>query len=140
MVTAREVMTPDVECVRASDNVLDAARKMVDFDVGSLPICGEDGKLKGMLTDRDIVVEVVAAHRDPSGVHASELAKGTPITVEADDDVTVVLRMMTLHQIRRVPVLEDKVLVGIIAQADVARAVEREQTGYVVEAVSDPDR
>ncbi len=139
MATAREVMTPGVRCVRASDTVLEAARTLAELGVGSLPICGEDGKLKGMLTDRDIVVKVVATQHDPRGVHAGELAEGTPVMVHADDDVTTVLRLMALHRIRRVPVLDGNELVGIIAQADIARTVGNEQSGLVVSAVSQSD-
>lgn len=104
---------------------------------GSLPICGEDGKLKGMLTDRDIVVKVVAQRNDPIGVMAGELAEGVPFVVQAGDDVTEVLTAMAEHRVRRIPVLEDRKLVGIIAQADVARALGHDSSGRVVEAVSE---
>ncbi|GAA5106379.1 MULTISPECIES: CBS domain-containing protein [Nocardia] len=136
MTTARDIMTPGVQCVRSSDSVLDAARKMADLDIGSLPICGEDNQLKGMLTDRDIVVKVIAQRMDPIGVKAGELAQGTPVMVQADDDVSKVCEVMSQHQIRRVPVLENDQLVGIVAQADVARELDNPQAGSVVEAVS----
>jgi CBS domain-containing protein len=74
--TAREIMTPDPVCARSSDSVLDAARRMAELGVGSLPICGEDNKLKGLITDRDIVVKVIAAANDPRAVHVGELAQG----------------------------------------------------------------
>ncbi|MFC9994860.1 CBS domain-containing protein [Nocardia sp. NPDC127526] len=137
MTTAREIMTPGVECVRSSDTALDAARKMVDIDVGALPICGEDGKLKGMLTDRDIVVKVVAERKDPIGIHVGDLAQGVPVLVRADDDVQKVLTTMAQHRIRRVPVIDGDELVGIISQADVARAASAEQTGRVVGEISE---
>ncbi|MCM6772607.1 CBS domain-containing protein [Nocardia sp. CDC159] len=136
MTTARDIMTPGVECIRSSDTVLEAARKMAHLDVGALPICGEDNQLKGMLTDRDIVVKVIAQRKDPLGVHASELAQGTPVMVQADDDVAKVCEVMSQHQIRRVPVLENDRLVGIVAQADVARQLDNPKAGSVVEAVS----
>ncbi|MGK8488689.1 CBS domain-containing protein [Nocardia asiatica] len=135
MTTARDIMTPNVECVRSSDTVVAAAQRMAELNVGALPICGEDDKLKGMLTDRDIVVKVIAQRKDPLGVDAGELG-GELITVEADDDVRKVMSVMSQHQVRRVPVLENGRLVGIIAQADVATTVENAQSGSTVEAIS----
>ncbi|MVU77306.1 CBS domain-containing protein [Nocardia sp. ET3-3] len=137
MTTAREIMTPDCQCVRSSDSVVEAARRLADLDVGALPICGEDERLKGMLTDRDIVVKVVAQRKDPLGMKAGDLAEGLPVTVDADADVSTVLRLMSEHQVRRVPVLENRRLVGIIAQADIARALRNRESGEVVEAISE---
>ncbi|GAB0104270.1 CBS domain-containing protein [Nocardia sp. JMUB6875] len=134
--TARDIMTPECQCVRSSDSVLDAARKLVELEVGALPICGEDNKLKGMLTDRDIVVKVVAQRKDPIGLKAGDLAEGVPVVAQADDDVDQVVRLMAEHQIRRIPVLDRTELVGIIAQADIARALENRASGEVVEAIS----
>ncbi|WP_062992850.1 CBS domain-containing protein [Nocardia anaemiae] len=136
MTTARELMTEGVQCVRSSDSVVEAAKLMKQLSVGALPICGEDNRLKGMLTDRDIVVKVLAENKDPIGVKAGELAEGTPITVQAGTDAGEVLNVMSVHQIRRVPVLDGDQLVGIVAQADVAVALGRADTGGVVEAVS----
>ncbi|MGK8522463.1 CBS domain-containing protein [Nocardia asteroides] len=135
MTTARDIMTPNVECVRSSDTVVAAAQRMAELDVGALPICGEDDKLKGMLTDRDIVVKVIAQRKDPLGVDAGELG-GELVTVDADDDVRKVMSVMSQHQVRRVPVLEQGRLVGIISQADVATTVDNAQSGSTVEAIS----
>ncbi|MEC3957484.1 CBS domain-containing protein [Nocardia sp. CDC153] len=129
-------MTPDCQCVRSSDTVLTAARKMAELDVGALPICGEDNKLKGMLTDRDIVVKVVAQRKDPIGIDAGDLADGVPVVAQADDDVERVLQLMADHQVRRLPVIDHNELVGIIAQADIARILEHRASGEVVEAIS----
>ncbi|MEV2219641.1 MULTISPECIES: CBS domain-containing protein [Nocardia] len=136
MATARELMTEGVQCVRSSDSVVEAAKLMKQLSVGALPICGEDNRLKGILTDRDIVVKVLAENKDPIGVKAGELAEGTPITVQAGTDADEVLNVMAVHQIRRVPVLDGDQLVGIVAQADVAVALGNADTGGVVEAVS----
>ncbi|HWM04915.1 MAG TPA: CBS domain-containing protein [Actinophytocola sp.] len=136
MTVAREIMTTDPTCVRASETVHDAATKMARLSVGALPICGEDNKLKGMLTDRDIVVRVLAEGKDVRAVHAGELAQGTPVMVRADDDVAEVLRMMSEHKVRRLPVLDGDELVGIVAQADVARALDEPQVGDLVAALS----
>ena len=85
--TAREVMTGGAECVGENDSVLDAAKRLKELDVGAMPICGEDDRLKGMVTDRDIVVKVLAQGRDPSATTAGELGEGKPVTIGADDSV-----------------------------------------------------
>ncbi|MFF5970421.1 CBS domain-containing protein [Streptomyces sp. NPDC012769] len=137
MTTARDIMTADATCVRAAETVVDAARKMVELDVGALPICGPDERLKGMLTDRDIVVKVVAQGKDPSQCTAGELAQGEIVTVSADDDASEVLRVMSEHKIRRVPVIDGHILVGIIAQADIARTLSDDKVGDLVGTVSE---
>jgi CBS domain-containing protein len=136
MTTARDIMTPNPTCVRTSETVLDAARMMADEHVGALPVCGEDNRLKGMLTDRDIVVKVLAAGKDPRAMHAGEVPTGTIVTVKADDDMKQVLRTMNEHKVRRVPVLDGHDLVGIVAQADVARSMPDSKVGDLVDAVS----
>jgi CBS domain-containing protein len=136
MTKAREIMTPDATCVSASDTVLDAAKLMAEHDVGALPICGEDNRLKGMLTDRDIVVRVLAEGKDPRALHAGELAQGEAVTVGADDDAETVMRTMAEHRVRRLPVIDGHKLVGVVAQADVARALPNSETGELVEALS----
>ncbi|MFE5615514.1 CBS domain-containing protein [Streptomyces sp. NPDC056470] len=136
MTTARDLMTADATCVRASETIVEAARKMADLGVGALPICGPDEKLHGMLTDRDIVVKAVARGRDPATCTAGDLAQDTIVTVAADDSAEQVLRVMTENRIRRVPVIDSHVLVGIISQADVARTLPEAQVGDFVETVS----
>jgi CBS domain-containing protein len=134
--TAREVMTGGVECVGENETVLDAAKKLADLDVGSMPICGEDNRLKGMLTDRDIVVKVLAAGKDAAETKAGELGEGKPVTIGADDSVEEALRTMIDHKVRRLPVIDDNRLVGVISQADIATNVEEERVGDLVEAIS----
>lgn len=136
MTTAREIMTSGAECVRESESLLDAAKKMTQLDVGALPICGDDDKLKGMVTDRDIVVKVLASGGDPAGTRAGELAQGEAVTVGADDDIDVVLQTMSRHQVRRLPVIDGHRLVGIIAAADVARALPDRPVGELLDALS----
>ncbi|MEU7033451.1 MULTISPECIES: CBS domain-containing protein [unclassified Streptomyces] len=136
MTTARDLMTADATCVRASETIVEAARKMADLGVGALPICGPDEKLHGMLTDRDIVVKVIARGKDPAACTAGDLAQDSIVTVAADDTAEQVLRVMSEHKIRRVPVIDHHVLVGIIAQADVARTLSEGQVGDFVETVS----
>jgi len=136
MTTARDIMTANATCVSASETVLDAAKKMAAESVGAVPICGEDGKLKGMLTDRDIVVKVLAEGKDPRALHASELAQGEAVTIGADDDAEEIMRTMANHKVRRLPVIDGHKLVGIVAQADVARALPNPDSGELVEALS----
>ena len=137
MTVARELMTPDPTCVKEDETLVDAARKMRDLDVGALPICGSDDRLKGMLTDRDIVVKCLAQGGDPNTATAGDLAEGKPVTVGADDDVRIALEMMQKHQVRRLPVIDDHKLVGIISQADVARELSAGQTGETVAEISE---
>ncbi|ATY11698.1 CBS domain-containing protein [Amycolatopsis sp. AA4] len=136
MTTARDLMTPNAVCVRESDTVNDAARTMAREQLGALPVCGEDNRLKGMLTDRDIVVKVIAEGKDPRAVHAGELAQGEAVTIGADDDVAEILQTMSQHRVRRLPVIDGHDLVGVVAQADVARALPNPDTGVLVEALS----
>ncbi len=136
MTTARDLMTPHVECITESDTLVSAAQRMRDLDVGALPICGDDHRLKGVLTDRDIVVKIVAEGSDPGAVTAGELAQGEPVTIGADDSAEEALRTMAEYQVRRLPVIDGHDLVGILSQADVARSLPDEMVGQVLRAVS----
>ncbi|GLJ62987.1 MULTISPECIES: CBS domain-containing protein [Microbacterium] len=136
MTTARDIMTPSPRCVGEHESLTEAARLLADLDVGSLPICGDDGKLKGMLTDRDIVVKGLAKGADPATTTAGELAEGKPVTVDADQDIRDALTLMQDHQVRRLPVIEDHLLVGIVSQADIALALAPVETGETVEQIS----
>jgi CBS domain-containing protein len=129
-------MTRDVHTVWASDSVLDTARQMADLGVGALPIFAEDNHLAGVVTDRDIVVRVLAAGKDPMAMHTGELAQEQPVTVNVGDDVEDVLNTMERHQVRRVPVLDGQKLAGIISLADIARALPDRTVGTLVEALS----
>ncbi len=136
MTTAREIMSSDVTCVRESESLLEAATRLRDLDVGALPICGDDDQLKGMLTDRDIVVKVLAEGRDPGAVRAGELAQGEAVTIGADDSLDETIRTMKEHGVRRVPVIDGHQLVGIVSQADVAVNLPEDRVGDLVEAIS----
>jgi CBS domain-containing protein len=137
MTVARELMTPDPTCVKEDETLVEAARKMRDLDVGALPICGNDDRLKGMLTDRDIVVKCLAQGGDPSTATAGSLAEGKPVTIGADDDIREALETMQQYQVRRLPVIDGHKLVGIISQADVARELSASQTGETVAEISE---
>ncbi|MFE5408014.1 CBS domain-containing protein [Microbacterium sp. NPDC056569] len=136
MTTARDIMTTAPRCVGENETLVDAARLMASLDVGALPICGDDKKLKGMLTDRDIVLKCVAEGGDPASTTAGSLGEGKPVTVGAEDDIEAVLEVMKRHQIRRVPVIEDHELVGIISQADVALSLAPAEAGEAVAQIS----
>ncbi len=136
MPKARDVMSTDTQCVGENQTLSDAARMLRDLNVGAVPICGEDNRLKGMITDRDIVVKCVADGGDPAQTKASELAEGKPITVGADDDIAVALQTMSQHQVRRLPVIDGHDLVGMISQADIARNLPDDKIGDLVEAIS----
>ena len=133
---ARDIMTPDCTCIGENDTLLDAAKQLADLDVGALPICGEDDRLKGMLTDRDIVVKVLATGGDPASTKAGELGEGKPVTIGADDSVDEALRTMIDHKVRRLPVIDGHDLVGIVSQADLATNIDEEKVGDLVEAIS----
>jgi CBS domain-containing protein len=136
MAKARDIMTGTPECASVNDSLADAARKMRDLEVGSLPICGDDNRLKGMVTDRDIVVKCVAEGEDPTRVKISSLAEGKPVTIGADDSVEDVLRTMRDHGVRRLPVIDGHELIGIVSQADVAKNLPEDKIGDLVEALS----
>jgi CBS domain-containing protein len=137
MTTARELMTPDAECIDERETLATAAAKMRDLDIGALPICGEDNRLKGVLTDRDIVIRVVAEGADPNAFTAADLAQGKPVTIGADDSAEEALRTMAEHEVRRLPVIDGHMLVGMLSQADVARSLPPESVGEVLRAISD---
>jgi CBS domain-containing protein len=136
MTTARDIMTDDAQCARADESLVDAARKMRDLGVGALPICGDDDRLKGVVTDRDIVVRCVAEGADPTSTRVSELAEGKPVTIGADDPIDEALRTMIEHGVRRLPVIDGDRLVGMVSQADVARETSPEKAGELVAALS----
>jgi len=137
MSAVREFMTTDARCVGENESLLEAARMMRDLDCGALPICGDDGKLKGMITDRDIVLKCVAAGRDPGQMMARDLASGKPYCIDADANVDAAIDMMEQHQVRRLPVISDHKLVGIISQGDIARNYSEQRVGELVEHISE---
>ena len=139
MATAREIMHPDAECIDENETLDTAARMMRDLHVGSLPICGADGQLRGIITDRDLVVRCIAENRDPGTVTAGQLGRGTPVCAQADLDVSEVLTLMGQHAIRRLPVLHDDRLVGMISEADLATHLgEHEMAGFASTVYSAP--
>lgn len=136
MLTAREIMTPNAECINENDTITQAARRLRDLDVGAMPICGEDDRLKGMLTDRDIVVGCLAQGGDPNTMTAGEFGKEKPVTIGADDSVDNAIETMENHQVRRLPVIDGHDLIGVVAQADIARSISEDKVGDLVKLIS----
>ena len=136
MTTAREIMTPGAECAGVNDTVTEAARKMRELGVGALPICGEDNRLKGMITDRDIVLNCVAEGMDTTEVKVQDYAGDEVVTIGADDSIEEALATMSRAGVRRLPVIDGHDLVGMISQADIATNLPEDKVGDLVEAIS----
>jgi CBS domain-containing protein len=135
--SVREAMTEDPRSIGASASVVEAARLMREEHIGSLPIT-DDEQLVGMITDRDITTRVVAEAADPKLTSVSDVYSQDLISVEPDKDLAEALQLMARHQVRRLPVVENGRLVGIVAQADIALTENEKKTGELVEAISKP--
>jgi CBS domain-containing protein len=133
--TVKDVMTRDVSACEPSATVREAAVLMAREDIGPIPVV-EDGGLTGIVTDRDIVIRVVAEGRDPDQTTVGEIATKELVTASADDDLEDAMRLLAENQVRRLPVVEGDRLVGIVAQADIARLGKDAKTGEVVEEIS----
>jgi CBS domain-containing protein len=132
-----QAMTTDVRTVAPDASVVDAARIMRDEDAGSVPVVDDD-RVVGIVTDRDIVVRGVADGRDVTSLDVREVCSSQPVTVKPDLDLDEALRLMAQHQVRRLPVVDGDRLVGVLAQADVARATGDRETGALVDEISQP--
>jgi CBS domain-containing protein len=131
--TARDLMNPGAECIQAHETLDRAAQMMRDSGVGALPVCHDD-RVTGIITDRDIVIKCVAGGKDPARVRAGDLATGL-VWVRADATVEEALSRMEQHQIKRLPVLEDEHVVGMISEADLARHLPDDQLAEFVHRV-----
>jgi CBS domain-containing protein len=131
-----EVMSTEPTTVKKWTAVRFAAELMNRDDVGSLPVVEETGELVGIVTDRDIVVRVVAAGHDVDGVQVGEILTAHPVAVSPDDPLDEAMELMASYQVRRLPVVIDMQLVGVLAQADIAQEAKVKQAGQVLEAIS----
>jgi CBS domain-containing protein len=132
----RALMTTNPRSVESGSTVVEAARLMRDEDAGLIPVC-EGEKLVGTVTDRDIAIRVVAEGREPESITVGEIASRELVTIDPQQELDEALRLMARHQVRRLPVVEeDGELVGIVAQADIARNASDAQTGDLVEDIS----
>jgi CBS domain-containing protein len=140
--TCRDVMTKMPACCIPDDTAEQVAQVMKTDDVGSLPVIDDpqSRKLIGIVTDRDLAIEIVAESRDPRSTRIADIMTQNPVYCRVDDQVERALQAMAEHQVRRIPVVENGGrVVGIIAQADVATRIHRpEQTASVVEEISRP--
>ena len=134
--SVRDAMTQDPRSIQASASVVEAARLMREQDIGSLPVTESD-RLVGMITDRDITTRLVAESAAPETTPVGDVYSRDPISVEPDNGLDDALQLMARHQVRRLPVVEDGRLVGMVAQADIALK-ENERTGELVGAISEP--
>jgi CBS domain-containing protein len=133
----RDAMTESPRSIGASASVVEAARLMREEHIGSLPIT-DDQNLVGMITDRDITTRVVAEAADLESTSVGDVSSRDLISVEPDNDLEQALQLMARHQVRRLPVVENGRLVGIVAQADIALRENETKTGQLVEAISEP--
>ena len=138
MTTARDIMHAGATCVREHETLTAAAQHMRDLGVGALPICGDDDRLHGMITDRDIVIKCLAAENDPTTTTAGELAQSSTYHVSADASIAEMLNVMEEHQVRRLPVIENHRLVGIVSEADIARNLAQHEISQFVKAICSP--
>jgi len=133
--SVRDAMTTNPKTLSSSANVVEAAKLMKSEDVGVIPIVDGD-RLTAVVTDRDIVLQVVATGTDPESTTVGEIASSNLVTIDPDQDRDEAARLMAQHQVRRLPVEEDGRLAGILAQADVAEHADARRTGEVVEQIS----
>jgi len=137
MTTAREIMTPEPAFCSEDTTAADAARTMASKGIGAVPVCGPDGRLSGIVTDRDLALTIVAEGRDPNVVRLGELVDPSEVvTIGADDSAEEAIRTMKDHAIRRLPVIDGQSLVGMVSQADIARAMPDAKIGDLVDAIS----
>jgi CBS domain-containing protein len=130
-------MTSELTICPQDVSVADAARQMADHNVGVLPVCDADGRLTGVITDRDLAIRVVAEGRDPSSTRVGELLDGGEvITIGADDSAEETIRTMQDHAVRRLPVIDGTRVVGLVSQADIARGLPDAQIGGLIDAIS----
>ena len=138
MTRARDIMHAGATCVGEHETLTAAAQHMRELGVGALPICGDDDRLHGMITDRDIVIKCIAAGHDPNTVTAAELAQGSTYYVDADAGIEQMLNVMEEHQVRRLPVIDDHRLIGMVSEADIARHLPEYAIAQFVKAICAP--
>ena len=131
----RDSMTANPMAIEADQPVVKAAELMAKENVGSLPVV-ENGDLVGIVTDRDLVIQVVARGLDPTSVKVTDVYTEKPVVATPDEPLDQALQRMAAEQVRRLPVVSDGELVGMLAQADVARSADAQSTGQMVEEIS----
>jgi CBS domain-containing protein len=134
------VMTADPAFCLCTDTVAQAAKLMKSRDVGAIPVLADEGRLVGIITDRDLALNVLGEGRDPWTTPIEEIMTSDPVSCRSDDDLLEAMRAMSRHQVRRIPVVDDEGgLLGIISLADVARQTQDGVVGAVVGNISEPE-
>ena len=141
MPTAREIMTGNPTIVKTDTPISEIAKRLRDEEIGAVIVCNTENRLEGLITDRDIAIEIVAGGKDAKSTKASDLLSGIEtVTIGADDDVREAVRTMKDHAVRRLPVIDGDRVVGMVSQADLARCVDDELAGELLRAISEaPD-
>ena len=138
MTKVREIMTTGARWIDEDATAAEAARQLAGEALGAMPVCDGEGHLRGMTTDRDLVVKVLAQGRDPDDVRVGELIdRPEAITIGADDSVEEAIRTMKQHGVRRLPVIDGHELVGMLSQADIAAAMPDAKVGDLVGEISE---
>jgi len=137
MTTVREMMTRDAESVNADDSVQDAAETMAKLNIGSVPVLA-DGRVSGIVTDRDIAIRLIAENRRLSDVKVREIASGDPVVIGPDADIASAARLMAAQRIRRLPVVEDGSLVGMLSLGDISADGDAQAAGQALSEISTP--
>jgi CBS domain-containing protein len=133
---ASEIMTKDVTVITEDESVREAAQRLAQDDVGALPICDSNKQIKGMLTDRDIVVQVIARGKDVNTTRAKDMEQGEIVMLRPDDSIQHACDLMAQHQVRRLPVVDNGRVLGMVSQADVAKSVSPEDAGRMLFSIS----
>lgn len=138
MTTAKDIMNVGVTCVGEGETIMAAAQHMREHAIGALPVCGGDDRLHGMITDRDIVVKALAAGLDPDATTVGQLVPDVVYSVDGDASIAEILNVMEEHQVRRLPVLDQGRVVGIVTEADIARHLPEHAIAQFVKAICAP--
>ena len=133
---ASDIMSKNITAVREDETVREAAERLASDDIGILPICDDREQLKGVITDRDIVVQVIARGKDPSNTRVRDFEQGEIVTLRPDDSIQHACDLMAQYQVRRLPVVQEGRIVGMVSQADVAKSVAPEQAGRMLTRIS----
>jgi CBS domain-containing protein len=133
----KDLMTPKPAVCRPEDTASQAATLMKQQDCGAIPVVGDGGKLVGIITDRDIVLRVVAAGKDPRSTPVSEVMTADPVTLAPDSNADEAEKLMADRQVRRLPIVEGGRLVGIVVTAQLARRVDAREVGETIKGISE---
>lgn len=134
---ARDIMSSNPRIMKVDDKVIDIAKTLADEQIGAVVICNDDNRLQGVITDRDLAVEVLAKGKDPNNCRAGELLDGSEVvTIGADDSIDEAIETMKQHAVRRLPVIDGTDVVGMVSQADIARTADDKTVGRLVEVIS----